>query len=81
MIHSITQNTGRSVRIICQALDVPRSSYYHTAKPTERQLSDADMARAIATIFRDHRRCYGYGASGNNSLRRASFSPRPECAA
>ena len=60
MIHSITQSTGRSVRLICQALDVPRSSYYHAAEPTTSQLSDADMAAAIATIFWQHRRRYGY---------------------
>ena len=60
MIHSITQSTGRSVRLICQALDVPRSSYYHAAEPTESQLSDAAMATAIATLFWQHRRRYGY---------------------
>lgn len=60
MICSITQSTGQSVRIICQTLNVPRSSYYHAATPTESQLSDADMAKAIATIFWHHRRRYGY---------------------
>ena len=60
MIHSITQSTNHSVRLICQARDVPRSSYYHAAEPTESQLSDADMATAIATLFWQHRRRYGY---------------------
>ena len=60
MIHTLTQSTGRSVRLICQALNVPRSSYYHAAEPTQSQLSDADMAKAIATIFWQHRRRYGY---------------------
>jgi putative transposase len=60
MIDSITQSTGHSVRIICQCLEVPRSSYYHAAEPTESQLSDADMARRITTIFWHHRRRYGY---------------------
>ena len=78
MIHSITQSTNHSVRLICQARDVPRSSYYHAAEPTESQLSDADMATAIATLFWQHRRRYGYR---NNSPRRASFAPRPACAA
>jgi len=60
MIRSIHKSTQHSVRVICQSLDVPRSSYYHAAEPTESQLGDADMAKAIATIFWHHRRRYGY---------------------
>ena len=60
MIHAITQSTGHSVRRVCQSLDVPRSSFYHAAAPTESQRSDAQMSQAIAIIFHHHRRRYGY---------------------
>lgn len=60
MIHALTQSTGHSVRLICQVLDLPRSSHYHAAEPTQSQLSDADMAPAITAIFWQHRRRYGY---------------------
>ena len=60
MIHVISQSTGHSVRRICESLQVPRSSYYHAAAPTERQCSDAQMSQAIGTIFHHHRRRYGY---------------------
>jgi transposase InsO family protein len=60
MIHVIAQSTGHSVRRICESLQVPRSSYYHAATPTERQHSDAQMSQAIGSIFQHHRRRYGY---------------------
>ena len=60
MIHSIEQSTGHSVRFICQSLCVPRSSYYHASVPSQSQLEDADMAKAISIVFWHHRRRYGY---------------------
>ncbi len=60
MIHVIARSTGHSVRRICESLQVPRSSYYHAAAPTESQRSDAQMSQAIGTIFHHHRRRYGY---------------------
>jgi putative transposase len=60
MIHLIARSTGHSVRRICESLQVPRSSYYHAAAPTESQRSDAQMSQAIGTIFHHHRRRYGY---------------------
>ena len=60
MIHLIAQSTGHSVRRICESLQVPRSSYYHAAAPTESQRSDAQMSQAIGTLFHQHRRRYGY---------------------
>ena len=60
MIHLIAQSTGHSVRRICESLQVPRSSYYHAAEPTQRQCSDAELSDAICTIFHHHRRRYGY---------------------
>jgi transposase InsO family protein len=60
MITSITQSTGHGVRLVCEVLRVPRSSYYHAATPTQSSLEDADLAQAISTIFHHHRRRYGY---------------------
>lgn len=64
MIHLIAQNTGHSVRLICESLQVPRSSHYHAATPTQRQHSDALVSQAISTIFHHHRRRYGYRRIG-----------------
>jgi putative transposase len=60
MIHLIAQSTGHSVRRICDSLQVPRSSHYHAATPTQSQRSDAELGDAIGIIFRHHRRRYGY---------------------
>jgi putative transposase len=60
MIQVIAQSTGHSVRRICESLQVPRSSYYHAATPTESQRSDAELSAAISAIFHHHRRRYGY---------------------
>ncbi|MEN3939848.1 IS3 family transposase [Prosthecobacter sp. SYSU 5D2] len=60
MIHLIFQDTGHSVRLICQCLQVPRNSYYHAATPTASQRSDAQLSQAIGIIFHHHRRRYGY---------------------
>lgn len=60
MIHSLHQDTGHPIRVICEALAVPRSSYYHAARPTPTQLSDQELGLKIETIFKDHRRRYGY---------------------
>ena len=48
------------MRLICQSLQVPRSSYYHAASPTAGQRSDVDISAAIGLIFHHHRRRYGY---------------------
>jgi len=60
MIHLIAQSTGHSVRRICDTLQVPRSSHYHAATPTQSQRDDAELGDAIAVIFGHHRRRYGY---------------------
>lgn len=60
MIRLISQTTGHSVRRICHALQVPRSSYHHAATPTASQRSDMELSDAIGVIFRHHRRRYGY---------------------
>lgn len=60
MIHLISTSTGHSVRLICQSLQVPRSSHYHAASPTASQRSDVDLSAASGLIFHHHRRRYGY---------------------
>ena len=60
MISDIHQATGHGVRRICATLGVPRSSYYHAAAPTPLQSSDEEIGVEIETIFKRHRRRYGY---------------------
>ncbi len=60
MIGSIHQVTGHSVRQICATLNLPRSSYYHAAKPTPTQQSDQEIGDVIEKIFREHRGRYGH---------------------
>jgi len=60
MIEDIRQFTGHGVRPICEALEVPRSSYYHAAEPTPTQRSDQQLGDLIQAIFNRHRRRYGY---------------------
>lgn len=40
MIEEIVEATGGSVRQVCKVLELPRSSFYHAAKPTPSQLAD-----------------------------------------
>lgn len=60
MIANIHQTTGHGIRRICATLDLPRSSYYHAAQPTPMQSSDQEIGVEIETIFKHHRRRYGY---------------------
>ncbi|MEI9897875.1 MAG: IS3 family transposase [Chthoniobacter sp.] len=60
MITLITQQTGASVRKVCEVLAVPRSSFYHAATPTATQVADAELGDQIEEIFRRHRGRYGY---------------------
>ena len=64
MIQSIQQSTGHSVRLICQALQVPRSSHYHASEPTRSEMSDAELSERIKVIFWEHKRRYGYRRIG-----------------
>jgi hypothetical protein len=41
MIQLIAQKTGGSVRQVCTVLGEARSSFYHAAAPTARQVADA----------------------------------------
>lgn len=60
MIEDIRQSTGHGIRPICDALRVPRSSYYHAAVPTPTQRSDEQLGDMIQAIFKRHRHRYGY---------------------
>jgi putative transposase len=60
MITLIAQNTGASIRDVCQVLELPRSTFYHAATPTATQVADAEFGDQIEEIFRHHRGRYGY---------------------
>lgn len=60
MIAGIQEKTGYSIRRICSTLELPRSSYYHAASPTARELDDRELGDQIEEIFWEHRRRYGY---------------------
>jgi transposase InsO family protein len=60
MIQLVAQKTGGSIRQVCAVLDEARSSFYHAATPTATQVSDGELGDLIETVFRRHRRRYGY---------------------
>ena len=64
MIKQIAQQTGGSVRAVCAALELPRSSFYHAAVPTPTQDADAEIGPLIEAVFKRHRRRYGYRRIG-----------------
>ena len=60
MIQLVAQKTGGSIRQVCAVLGAARSSFYHAATPTATQVADASLGALIETVFRHHRRRYGY---------------------
>jgi len=60
MIALVAQKTGGSIRQVCTVLGEARSSFYHAATPTATQLADGGLGELIETVFRHHRRRYGY---------------------
>lgn len=64
MIALIAQQTGGSVRAVCAALELPRSSFYHAAVPTPTQDADAEISPLVEAVFKRHRRRYGYRRIG-----------------
>jgi len=60
MIDEIQQRTGAGIRSICRTLELPRSSYYHAAQPTDSELADEQVGQLIEEIFVRHRSRYGY---------------------
>ena len=64
MITQIAHQTGASVRAVCAALALPRSSFYHAAVPTPSQNAEAQSGPRIEAVFKRHRRRYGYRRIG-----------------
>lgn len=64
MITQLAQQTGASIRRVCTVLEQPRSSFYHAAKPTAAQVADLQLGDLIESLFRHHRRRYGYRRLG-----------------
>jgi putative transposase len=60
MIKHIAKQTGGSIRKVCEALGEARSSFYHASTPTATQVADVGLGEKIETVFRDHRKRYGY---------------------
>jgi putative transposase len=60
MIAQIAQQTGGSIRQVCAVLGLPRSSFYDAASPTATQVADVSLGSLVETIFRHHRKRYGY---------------------
>ena len=60
MIETIAQKTGGSIRRVCAVLGEARRSFYHAATPTATQVADASIGDLIETVFRRHRKRYGY---------------------
>src|SRR5688500_12267684 len=60
MIQLLAKQTGGSIRKVCEALGEARSSFYHASTPTATQLADAGLGDLIETVFRTHRKRYGY---------------------
>jgi len=60
MIQLVAQQTGGSIRQVCAVLEEARSSFYHAATPTVTQVADVRLGELIETVFRRHRRRYGY---------------------
>jgi len=56
----IREKTGATIRRICNALSLSRSSYYQASKPTETEIDDRRIGEQIERIFRKHLRRYGY---------------------
>lgn len=64
MIGAIHRSTGHSIRRICEVLHLPRSSYYHAAKPTPAHQADRELGNQIEAVFIRHRSRYGYRRVG-----------------
>ena len=64
MTSQIARQTGGSVRAVCAALALPRSTFYHAATPTASQSADAEIGPLIEAVFKRHRRRYGYRRIG-----------------
>jgi putative transposase len=64
MIELIAHQTGTSLRKVCAVLGFARSSFYHAATPTKTQRADSTLGDLLESVFRHHRRRYGYRRLG-----------------
>jgi putative transposase len=64
MIMLLAEKTGGSIRRVCKVLEKARSSFYHASTPTATQVADASLGELIETVFRRHRKRYGYRRVG-----------------
>lgn len=71
MIQTLAENTGASIRKVCAVLGLPRSSFYQAAAPTPTQLADQSIGELLETVFRRHRRRYGYRRLARDLAERA----------
>ncbi len=60
MIDMIRDRTGASIRRVCSAISLSRSSYYQASNPTKTEMEDQRIGEQIERIFRKHLRRYGY---------------------
>ncbi len=60
MILQLHTQTRASIRQICLALGLPRSSFYHAAEATPTQAEDFRLGGLVEEIFKRNRRRYGY---------------------
>ena len=60
MIELLCKRTGASIRMVCQTMELPRSSYYHSSTETPSQKADRNIGLAIQRIFKLHRSRYGH---------------------
>lgn len=56
----VQSESGESVRMICAVLNFSRSGFYNACSPSPTQLADEELGAKIISIFREHRRRYGY---------------------
>ena len=81
MILQLQHQTGGSLRQICQALGLPRSSFHRGARPSLKGREDARMGGLIEEIFKRHRRRYGYRRIQRELADRATVCVPAACAA
>lgn len=73
MITRIVENTSESIRKTCEVLGVARSSFYEARTPSARRSEDDRLGNIIESIFREHRRRYGYRRIHSEMIDRKEF--------
>ncbi len=60
MILQLKSQTCGSIRQVCQAMALPRSSFYHAAEVTPSHHEDVRMGGLMEEMFKRNHRRYGY---------------------